>query len=45
LIENQNDWEGYSEAGIGIATEAVQAHRRPKSHLTVVTFNMSGLDE
>jgi CheY-like chemotaxis protein len=42
LIENQNDWEACSEAAN--ATEAVQAQRRPKPHLTVVEFNIFGLD-
>jgi DNA-binding NarL/FixJ family response regulator len=41
-MENQNDWEARSEAANG--TEAVQAHRRPKPHLTVVEVNMFGLD-
>jgi DNA-binding NarL/FixJ family response regulator len=42
LIETQDDWEVCCEAADG--KEAVEKHRTTNSHLTIMDFNMPGLD-
>ena len=42
LVENQSDWAVCAEADNGIL--AVDQHRKNNPHLTIIDFNMPGLD-